>query len=67
MAKKLRKRRRSQSERKLARRMLAKLRKGMDLRRGKVRYVRAAIATRSYENQLKLEVTVDRLLAELKM
>ena len=45
----------------LARRMLAALRDGADLRKRKVRRLRAAIRVRRYENALKLQVALDRL------
>ena len=45
----------------LAGRMLAALRKGADLRRRKVRRLRAAVRAQKYENDLKLHVALERL------
>jgi hypothetical protein len=58
-------RRRSRQEREIHGQMLQKLRAGQDVRATKVRKIRAAIASRTYENPLKLAVCVDRLLVEL--
>lgn len=41
------------------------LRTGADLRRRKVRRMRAAIRSGAYENQLKLEIAADRMAADL--
>jgi hypothetical protein len=41
--------------------MLARLRAGGDLRRAKVRRLRRAIRSRTYENDLKLAVALERL------
>jgi hypothetical protein len=53
--------RRSAADRELAHRMLAALKAGDDIRQRKVRRLKAAIKVRAYENDLKLEVAVDRL------
>ncbi|HZL35733.1 MAG TPA: hypothetical protein VFC78_10525 [Tepidisphaeraceae bacterium] len=47
------------------RRLLATLRRGGDLRAAKVRRLRAAVRAKRYENDLKLDVAVERLLGEL--
>jgi hypothetical protein len=52
---------RSSADRALAERLLSDAKAGRDVRRGKVRRVRAAIEARSYENDLKLEVALERL------
>lgn len=57
---------RSADERVTAGRMLAALRAGADVRRRKVRRLRAAVRARAYENALKLHVAVDRLTADLQ-
>jgi hypothetical protein len=49
----------------LAERMLAALRSGSDVRRRKVRRVRAAVRALAYENPLKLHVALDRVAGEL--
>lgn len=41
------------------------LRTGADLRRRKVRRMRAAIRSGAYENQLKLEIAADRMAADV--
>jgi hypothetical protein len=41
--------------------MLAALRKGADLRKRKVRRLRAAVRVQKYENDLKLHVALERL------
>jgi len=45
--------------------MLALLKAGADLRRAKVRRVRAAVRDQSYVNLLKLEVAAQRLADEM--
>jgi len=57
--------RRTKADRALAERMLALLKSGADVRKKRVRRVRARIRDRSYENRLKLEIAVDRLLEDL--
>jgi hypothetical protein len=52
---------RSDADRALANRLLSDAKAGRDVRTGKVRRVRAAIDARSYENELKLAVALDRL------
>ena len=49
----------------LAERMLNALRNGSDVRRRKVRRVRAAIRALAYENPLKLHVAIDRLAGDV--
>ena len=48
-----------------AARLLALLRVGGDARRPKVRKLRRAVRDRTYENDLKLTVAVDRVAGEL--
>ena len=57
-----RRRRRSQQERELAHRMLEALKAGADLRTRKVRRLRAAIRVRAYENDLKFQVALEKML-----
>jgi hypothetical protein len=54
---------RSEADLDLARRMLEALRNGSDVRRRKVRRLKAAIKVRAYENNLKFQVAFDRLRA----
>ena len=54
---------RSEADLDLARRMLAALRSGADMRLRKVRRLKAAIKVRAYENNLKFQVAFDRLRA----
>ncbi len=56
---------RSESEREAARRMLELIGKGSDIRQRKVRRVKAAIKVRAYENDLKFEVALERLSADV--
>jgi hypothetical protein len=46
--------------------MLTALRDGTDLRRRKVRRLKAAIKVRAYENNLKFQVAFDRLRADIE-
>lgn len=57
--------RRTKADRATAARFVEMLRSGVDLRERKARRTRAAIKVRSYENDLKLEVAIERLLDEL--
>jgi hypothetical protein len=52
--------------RQAARRFLSFMRQGKDLRRDLVRRVRERIAAGYYENDLKLEVALDRLARALR-
>jgi hypothetical protein len=45
--------------------MLAKLKAGDDLRRRKTRRLRAAVRVGKYENDLKLQIALERLLRDL--
>src|SRR5688500_8766524 len=49
-----------------ARRFLSVMRRGKDVRRDLVRRVREGITAGHYENDLKLEVALDRLITELR-
>ena len=53
------------SDRIAAARMLVALRAGSDVRRRKVRRVRAAIRTAAYENALKLHVAIEKLVSDV--
>jgi hypothetical protein len=58
--------RRSPADRDLAERLLSDAKAGRDLRTPKVRRVRAAIEARSYENELKLAVALERLQDQVR-
>jgi hypothetical protein len=47
--------------------MLRRLRAGRDLRRAKIRRVKRSVDERSYENELKLQVAVERLAREIEL
>lgn len=51
--------------RSLIRTLLGRLKEGRDLRRAKVRLVKRSVREQSYENELKLQVAVERLAREL--
>ncbi|MDB5354045.1 MAG: hypothetical protein JWN24_498 [Phycisphaerales bacterium] len=44
---------------------MALLQSGKDVRKTKVRRVRAAVRAKRYENDLKVSIAVDRLLKEV--
>jgi hypothetical protein len=46
--------------------MIERLRRGRDLRRAKVRKIRRSLGEQSYENELKLQVAVERLAREME-
>jgi hypothetical protein len=52
---------RSEADHDLANRLLSDAKAGRDVRGAKVRRVRAAIQAKSYENELKLAVALERL------
>jgi hypothetical protein len=60
-----RRRRRTKADCALASRLIELLREGQDIRTRKTRRTRAAIKVRSYENDLKLQVAIERLIDEL--
>ena len=60
-----RRKRRSKADRALATHLADLLRQGADLRVRKARRTRTAIRVRSYENDLKLQVAIERLIDEL--
>jgi hypothetical protein len=57
---------RSRADVALAERMLAAARSGADVRARKVRRLRAAIKVKAYENDLKLAVAVQNMLAAIR-
>lgn len=57
---------RSVDEQNTARLMLARLRSGADLRKGKVRRVKAAVRQQVYLNALKIEIAMERLCDQLR-
>ena len=56
---------RTRKEKALAAKMLRRLREGHDLRTRKARRLRAAIRVERYENELKLQIALDRLISNL--
>ncbi len=56
---------RTQLDRATAAHFMTLLRSGDDVRARKTRRTRAAIKVKTYENDLKLDVAIDRLLDEL--
>lgn len=56
---------RPRKEKTLAAKMLRRLREGHDLRTRKTRRLRAAIRVERYENDLKLQIALDRLISNL--
>ena len=56
---------RPRKEKALAAKMLRRLRDGHDLRARKARRLRAAIRVERYENDLKLQIALDRLISNL--
>ena len=57
---------RSEADLDLARRMLAALQGGTDMRLRKVRRLRAAIKVRAYENDLKFQIALHRMRATVE-
>jgi hypothetical protein len=57
--------RRTRAEKQSAAKMLGLLRRGGDLRSRKARRLRAAIRVGGYENDLKLQIALERLIEEL--
>jgi hypothetical protein len=57
--------RRGSSERDAAACMLKRIRAGLDRRTRKIRRTKAAIRVGVYENDLKLHIAMDRLLADM--
>ena len=55
----------SDADRAAAAHLLEALRGGQDVRRRKVRRLRAAVRVRAYENSLKFQIALERLLGEL--
>lgn len=66
-AKPPRRRRRTKADRALVAYLAELLRQGADFRARKARRTRAAIKVRSYENDLKLQIAIERLIDELKV
>jgi hypothetical protein len=56
---------RSKTDRSKAGKLLVQLQSGRDQRKTKVRRIRAAIEAKHYENNLKLQIAIDRLLGEI--
>jgi hypothetical protein len=55
----------TESERRSVAEMMARLRRGDDLRADKVERVREALSVGDYENEMKLDIAIDRMLDEL--
>jgi hypothetical protein len=58
---------RSRADRAAAKRFMALLRAGADTRVKKVKRIRQSVRTRSYENELKLSVAMDRMAQDLAL
>lgn len=58
-------RRYNESDRQCVADMMAKLRRGEDIRADKVERVRSGLSIGDYENEMKLDIAIDRLLNEL--
>ena len=65
MMKRSAKTRRSAADRKEAKHLLRLLKAGGDTRVRKVKHVRAKVRVRSYENDLKLSIAMDRMIRDL--
>ncbi|HEV7299789.1 MAG TPA: hypothetical protein VGN72_10520 [Tepidisphaeraceae bacterium] len=61
----LRAKRRTKADRAAVASLVELLKRGADVRQRKARRTRAAIKVRSYENDLKLEVAIERLIDDL--
>jgi hypothetical protein len=57
---------RTRAEKTLASKMLRRLREGTDVRSRKARRLRAAIRVDRYENDLKLQIALERLVESLR-
>jgi hypothetical protein len=58
-------RKRSIREKRAARKLLAMIRAGSDVRSRKTRRLRGAVRADRYENELKFAIAIDKLLVEL--
>ncbi len=58
-------RRRSRTDRETAQHLLAVLKAGGDARITKIKRVRQSVRARSYENDLKLSIAIERMAMEL--
>jgi hypothetical protein len=56
---------RSRADRAAAKHLLAMLKAGSDTRIKKVKRIRQSVRTRSYENELKLSIAMERMVREL--
>jgi hypothetical protein len=65
MNKRISHKRRSRAEKQSAAKMLRLLRTGGDLRSRKARRLRASIRVGGYENDLKLQIALERMIEEL--
>lgn len=57
--------RRSRADRAAAKRFMSLLQAGADSRVKKIKRIRQSVRTRSYENELKLSVAMDRMVQDL--
>ena len=57
---------RTRAEKTLATKMLRRLREGDDVRSRKARRLRAAIKVNRYENDLKLQIALERMVESLR-
>lgn len=58
-------RRRTRADRETAQHLLAVLKAGGDARITKIKRVRQSVRARSYENELKLSIAIERMAKEL--
>jgi hypothetical protein len=56
---------RSRTDRALARRLMSLLKSGSDTRIKKVKRIRQSVRTKSYENDLKLSIALERMVREV--
>jgi hypothetical protein len=56
---------RSRGDRAVAKRFLSLLKSGADTRVSKVKRIRQSVRTRSYENELKLSIALERMVRDL--
>jgi hypothetical protein len=58
---------RSRSDRAAAKRFMSLIKAGADTRVKKIKRIRQSVRTRSYENELKLSVALDRMAQDLAL
>ena len=55
---------RSRTDRSAVKHLMALLKSGSDTRISKIKRIRQSVRTRSYENELKLSIAMDRMVRE---